>query len=398
MQVIYTIGILAYGLLIRIASVFNSKAKKWVNGRQNWKSKLSSFKRTDQNLYWFHCASLGEFEQGKPIMDALKAKEECQLVVSFFSPSGYEVRKNYKKADYVFYLPLDKKSNAKKLIEHLKPTKVFIVKYEFWANLIGALKSNSIPVYLVSGIFRKNQSFFKWYGDFFINILRDFETIFVQDETSQQLLESIKIESIVSGDTRYDRVMANSDFASKIDLVKKFCQGNRVFVVGSSWIEDDQIIMPLINSNSFKVKVIIAPHEILESRLKQIENQLDKSNIRYSNYKGETDQEVLIIDNIGMLMHLYQFAKIAYVGGGFKTGLHNILEPASFGVPVLFGPNHRKFPEAKLFIENGIGFEVDSISKLRGIYNELLNDDRSTKVLEFMKSQVGATQIVLQRL
>ncbi len=391
----YTIGILLYGTLIRLATLFNGKAKKWVKGRQNWELNLDQFDRKDVPLYWFHCASLGEFEQGRPIMEALKRKEDCQLVVSFFSPSGFEIRKNYELADLIFYLPLDTKCNAKKLIHYLRPTKVFIIKYEFWANLISTLRYNEIPVYLISGIFRKGQSFFKWYGGFFRNMLRDFKIIFVQDDSSQQLLGQLKIASVLTGDTRYDRVMENSRQAKNIDLVERFCNGEKVWVIGSSWIEDDQILMPLINGKTFNDKVIIAPHEVKEHRIKQIENQLQKTSIRYSNFKGNTEADVLIIDNIGMLMHLYQYASVAYVGGGFKTGLHNILEPASFGVPVMFGPKHDKFPEATLFMKNHIGFEISNMASLKKTYHKLTSNNMTRSVLTFMNRQTGATAIVL---
>ncbi|MFK8044389.1 MAG: 3-deoxy-D-manno-octulosonic acid transferase [Crocinitomicaceae bacterium] len=396
MWFLYSIGIHVYGVIIKVASLFNSKAKKWIDGRKDWEKRLENFERTSANIYWFHCASLGEFEQGKPIIEALKDKEDCQIIVSFFSPSGYEIRKNYDKADMVFYLPLDTKSNARKLVETIKPTKVFIVKYEFWANLISELKLKSIPVYLVSGIFRKKQSFFKWYGEFFRNILSHFTIIFVQDKASQNLLKTINVSSVITGDTRYDRVMDNSKSSKRIELVEQFCGGEKVLVVGSSWLEDDQILMPLVNS--IQSKVIIAPHEIKKSRLAQIENSLDRTFVRYSEFTGEKSAEVLIIDNIGMLMHLYQYANVAYVGGGFKTGLHNILEPASFGVPVIFGPKHEKFPEAKLFIENGIGFEVSSYSELNKKHKSLLIPEISSEILSFMQSQKGATKKVVGQL
>lgn len=396
MQLLYTIGIVLYGFSIRIASLFNNKAKKWANGRKDWQIQLSDFKRLDAPLYWFHCASLGEFEQGRPIIEALKREKNCQIVVSFFSPSGYEVRKNYELADYVFYLPIDQVSNAKILINYLKPDQVFFVKYEFWANLIEQLKTNHIPVYLVSGIFRKDQAFFKWYGPFFRNVLANFEAIFVQDVSSKLLLDSIGVESVVSGDTRYDRVMQNSSNAQKINLVDNFCNNEKVLLVGSSWAEDDEVLMPLINDPTFTSKVIIAPHEINENRIRTIEKHLNKKTLRYSDYTGEKDVDVLIIDNIGLLMHLYQYADIAYVGGGFKTGLHNILEPASFGVPVIFGPNHKKFPEAELFIENGIGFEISHVDQLKETYYRLKTGTVSESILSFMNFQTGATDMVLK--
>lgn len=396
MQLIYNISIFLYGALIHIASLFNGKAKKWVQGRKNWVNKLKKFERSDKPLYWFHCASLGEFEQGRPIMEAIKSKEDCQLIVSFFSPSGYEIKKDYNKADLVFYLPLDTPKHAKLLVDLLKPTKVFFIKYEFWANLILRLKNNHVPVFLASGIFRKEQLFFKWYGGFYKSILKNFSAIFVQDEASFSLLKSIDVKSIITGDTRYDRVVANSKLALKIELIDKFCGGEKLFVVGSSWLEDDLVIMPLINSESFIGKVIIAPHEINESRIKEIEKQLKKPFIRYSEYSGSENAEVLIIDNIGILMHVYQYAKMAYVGGGFKTGLHNILEPASFGVPTVFGPKHHKFPEANLFINNGIGYEVATAKALISTYNNIQSNDYSKHIIDFMKRRTGASQLVLK--
>ena len=320
------------------------------------------------------------------------------MLFLFFSPSGYEVRKNYDQAYLVFYLPLDTKQNAEKLFEFIQPTQIFIVKYEFWANLIGVSGSRSVPIYLVSGLFRDDQIFFKWYGGFFRKVLKQFTNIFVQDEASLKRLKTINIRAEVSGDTRYDRVMQNSTTAKRIELVDKFCNGKKVFVVGSSWLEDDNVLMPLVNSSIFQSKVIIAPHEINESRLKQIESQLSKSSVRFSSFSGNEAAEVLIIDNIGMLMHLYQYANVAYVGGGFKTGLHNILEPASFGVPVIFGPNHQKFPEAKLFVDNGIGFEISKAEKLIETYEALATEGKSDLVLNFMNGQTGATDYVVKNL
>jgi 3-deoxy-D-manno-octulosonic-acid transferase len=398
MKFLYTIGILLYGSLIHIGSLFNPKAKQWVNGRKGWRIKLSQFKRDDKPLYWFHCASLGEFEQGRPIMEALKQKEDCQLIVSFFSPSGYRIRKDYKQADAVFYLPLDTVSNAKTLVKVLKPTRVFFVKYEFWVHLISVLQYQSVPVYLVSGIFRRKQVFFKWYGRMFRKVLIIFNNIFVQDQASVDLLKSIGVKSILAGDTRYDRVMQNSEQAKQIDLVSSFCKGEKVFVVGSSWIEDDQILMPLINSPILKQKVIVAPHEVTENRIKEIEKRLIKTSIRFSNYTGIEPIDVLIIDNIGLLMHLYQYGSIAYVGGGFKTGLHNILEPASFGIPVIFGPHHSKFPEAKLFIDHGVGFQVETAKDLANLYASLSTINMKDKVVTFMNKRRGATYMILSSL
>ena len=399
MRLIYNLAISGYGFLIKTVSLFNSKARLWVKGRQNIWLELESFKRKDLPLYWFHCASLGEFEQGRPLMEGLRQKEDCQIVVSFFSPSGYEVRKNYEGADLVFYLPLDTKSNASKLINTLRPTRAFFIKYEFWANYIAALKSQKIEVFLVSGLFRSNQIFFKWYGGFFRKVLEAFNQIYVQNNKSAELLKSIGVNSVVSGDTRFDRVMRNAQNVQKIPLIEAFLQGEQAFVVGSSWSEDDNVIFPLINSSEFTDKVIIAPHEINESRLEKIEQGIQKKTVRYSLFSAKNlENQVLIIDNIGMLMNVYAYAKIAYVGGGFRTGLHNILEPACFGVNVMFGPNHQKFPEAKLFMEHKVGFETSTFDELSASYIKLSEKDNRDAVLAFMQSNTGATEQILKTL
>ncbi|MDX1349512.1 MAG: 3-deoxy-D-manno-octulosonic acid transferase, partial [Putridiphycobacter sp.] len=242
------------------------------------------------------------------------------------------------------------------------------------------------------------QVFFKWYGRMFRKVLMNFHNIFVQDQASVDLLKSIGVKSILAGDTRYDRVMQNSEQAKQIDLVSSFCNGEKVFVVGSSWIEDEQILMPLINSPKLKQKVIVAPHEVTENRIKEIEKRLIRTSIRFSNYTGNEPIDVLIIDNIGLLMHLYQYGSIAYVGGGFKTGLHNILEPASFGIPVIFGPHHSKFPEAKLFIDHGVGFQVETAKDLANLYASLSTINMTDKVVTFMNRRRGATDMILSSL
>lgn len=399
MHLIYNFSILFYGFIIRVLSLFNPKAKKWISGRKNIWKQLENFKRNETKLFWFHCASLGEFEQGRPLIEALKKKEKCQIIVSFFSPSGYEIRKDYELADMVFYLPIDTPKNAKKLVNILKPTKVFFIKYEFWANYIFELKYNNIPVYLVSGLFRKKQLFFKNYGSFFRKILKSFDEIFVQDEASYTLLNDIDIPNVISGDTRYDRVLVNASFVKSIDIVESFLKGKKAFVIGSSWEEDENIIFPLIKNNSIDDLTIIAPHEIKEVNILRIEGSLTGLTIRYSDLlKGVelTSETVLIIDNIGMLMNLYQYASMAYIGGGFKTGLHNILEAASYNVPVVFGNKHEKFPEAKLFIDNKIGFEISNSESLITVIKNLRKTDLTASISQFMISQCGATKKVLE--
>ncbi|MFD1551928.1 3-deoxy-D-manno-octulosonic acid transferase [Putridiphycobacter roseus] len=398
MNFFYSIGIYSYAVIIHLAAIFNPKAKLWVNGRRNWKNNLASFKRNELPLYWFHCASLGEFEQGRPLIEALKAKQDCQIVVSFFSPSGYSVRKNYELSDYTFYLPIDSKSNAKYLIAALKPTKVFFIKYEFWANYIFELKKQNIPVYLISGLFRENQVFFKWYGGFFRKVLHSFTKIFVQNEASQKLLNTIHVPNTLSGDTRFDRVMHNAKNVKRITAIEDFIQGEKTLVIGSSWEEDERVFMPLINRPDFNYKVIIAPHEIKDKHLYRITKSLKKKSVLYSELPSVKSEnaDILIIDNIGMLMNVYQYANIAYVGGGFKTGLHNILEPACFGCPVIFGPKFSKFPEASLFIEQQVGFSVATKETLEKVFKELDGKQDFNYILDYMNRQVGATAIIMR--
>ena len=400
MNLIYSLGIYLYGFGIRTASLFNPKAKLWVDGRKKVWKKINTFDSENLPVFWFHCASLGEFEQGRPIMEKLKDRSPCKIVVSFFSPSGYEIRKNYEGADLVFYLPLDTKKNAKKLYKILKPESVFFIKYEFWANYIFLLKAQKVKLYLISGLFRHNQIFFKKRGFFFRKVLKAFDVVFVQNEASKLLLQKIKIKSIMSGDTRFDRVMQNCENIKSFPEVESFLGNEKTFVIGSSWAEDEAILLPMLNKDSFTDKVIIAPHEIDEGHLKSIESGLIKSTIRYSDLlQGKfLDESILIIDNIGMLMHLYQYGTVAYIGGGFKTGLHNILEPAAFGIPVVFGPNHSKFPEAKLFIEHGVGYEITHVTNCFELYGSLKEKTSQIEISNFMKSNTGATSTILSLL
>ncbi|MBK9191522.1 MAG: 3-deoxy-D-manno-octulosonic acid transferase [Crocinitomicaceae bacterium] len=351
-------------------------------------------------LYWFHCASLGEFEQGRPLIEALKQKENCQIAVSFFSPSGYEIRKNYDLADVIFYLPKDSKKNAKKVFDLIKPDAVFFVKYEFWANYIFEAQNRKIPFYSVAAVFRKNQIFFKGYGGFMRSVLKACTTIFVQHESSKKLLNEIGIDSIISGDTRYDRVMKNAEKVQRFEKIDAFVNDKKVFVCGSLWKPDLEVVSDGLKNLGSDWKIILTTHEIDEAHLTEAENYFGgKKIVRYSNLTDQNSEaDILLIDNVGMLMHVYGYANLAYVGGAFKTGLHNILEPASFGLPVIFGPNHQKFPEAKLFIENGIGFSVSDSVKFKNVLTDLQKENHQEKVLQFMNSQRGATEKILKRI
>lgn len=417
MKFLYSIGVWLYTAAVNIAALWNPKAKKWVQGRRESLQKLENFSlrpfrlpsMTDTGkavepihppLYWFHCASLGEFEQGRPLIETLKTKSDCQIVVSFFSPSGYEIRKNYDLADLIFYLPVDSKKNAKKVFDYLNPTAVFFIKYEFWANYIFEAKSREIPFYSVSAVLRKNQIFFKWYGGYMRSVLNACTTIFVQNETSKNLLDSIKINSVLAGDTRYDRVMKNAEKAQRFPNIDSFTQGHKIFVCGSLWLPDLQTISAALQNLGDNWKIILTTHEIDEAHLKEAEGFFSSQKlIRYSKLNDQnSDSKILLIDNVGMLMHLYGYADLAYVGGAFKTGLHNILEPASFGLPVIFGPRHEKFPEAKLFIENGIGFSVSDANDFESVLKKLQSENLKEKVVAFMNSQKGATNLIINSL
>ncbi len=400
MKLLYTVGVNLYSFFIGVFSLWNPKAKLLRVGRkESWKI-LKDFKNSGENVYWFHCASLGEFEQGRPIIEHLKEHENCQIIISFFSPSGYEIRKNYEHADKIFYLPKDSKKNAKRLFDIVQPNKVFFVKYEFWANYIFEAKGRNIPIYSVSAVFRENQVFFKWYGGYMRKILAAFDQIFVQETESKKFLNEIGVSSIVAGDTRFDRVAMNAKNVDEYPLVANWVKDKKVFICGSTWNNDIDVIAETIKNLDEGWKVIVAPHEIKEEKLSKIDAVFSNDLIRYSQIEHEilSSKKVLVIDNIGILMNLYQYANVAYVGGAFKTGLHNILEPASFGVPVIFGPNHAKFPEANLFIKNGIGFSISNKVEFQIQFDSVISNPINKKVVSFMSDMKGATKIILENI
>jgi len=414
MKVVYNISIYSYSLAIKIASLFNSKAKLWVAGRKNifqeLQTQLNKLPTPNSQLLWFHCASLGEFEQGRPVMEKVKEKNpEIKILLTFFSPSGYEIRKNYSGADIICYLPIDTPSNARKFISITKPHSAFFVKYEFWFNYLNELKSKNIKAYLVSGIFRKEQHFFKGYGTWFKKQLSCFSQFFVQDENSKSLLNSIGYDNvIVVGDTRFDRVYEISKNVKQFDLVKAFCEDKKILIAGSTWEEDVKIIAEWFENSKLQTpnsKLIIAPHEINQATIQSTIQQLGRSiTIKYS----EADQSnvvaanILIIDNIGMLSSLYQYGSIAFIGGGFGKGIHNILEAATFGLPVVFGPNYQKFSEAKELIKLGGAFSINSIiefEKCMELFNDILKlkmaSDTSKK---YILENVGATRKIVSQI
>ena len=405
MTILYYLLINLYVICVRLISLFgNEKAKLWINGR---KSVFDLMKKTlvpYEKRIWIHASSLGEFEQGRPIIELIKSRyPQYKILLTFFSPSGYEVRKNYQYADYIFYLPMDGPINSKRFTELANPEKAIFIKYEFWHFYLSALHKRNIPVYLCSSIFRKEQLFFKWYGGWYRNILSYFELLFVQNDISRHLLKNIGFTNVkVTGDTRFDRVQAIASQSKKHEAVKLFTSDKKCIVIGSSWEKDEDLLARYINESIFAVKYIIAPHEINSSHLERFENQINKKSIRYSAWinKQTGDYDVLIIDNIGMLSSLYQYGNVAYIGGGFGKGIHNILEAAVWGISVLFGPNHSKFQEALDLIKIGGAFAINDYNELKTILGSLFTDsimlNESGKLAsEYINRNTGATEQIV---
>ena len=378
MVFLYNLGIAIYGGLVALASLFYTKASLWYNGRKNWESKLRQNVDPGQRPIWIHCSSLGEFEQGRPIIEAIKQQNPNQkILLTFFSPSGYEVRKNYANADYILYLPLDTKRNARAFIEIANPQKAIFIKYEFWYHYLNQLHSHNIPTYIVSAIFRPEQAFFKSYGGWYQKFLKRFTHLFVQDEESKTLLGTIGISNVtVTGDTRFDRVLKIVQDAKKLPIVEAFCAGEQVIVAGSSWPKDEDFLVEYMKNSSLKFKLVIAPHEVHESHIQEIITKFGKACIRYSTATpGQvSDCSVLIIDTIGILSSVYGYGSIAHVGGGFGVGIHNTLEAAAYGMPVVFGPNYKRFREAVELIACGGGFTFDSSNILKMLLDKMLSD------------------------
>lgn len=359
----------------------------------------------NENVIWFHCASLGEFEQGRPIMEKLKVQDpSVKILVTFFSPSGYEVRKNYSFAEVVSYLPLDTKKKAKKFIEIVNPKIAIFVKYEFWPNILNELKLHGIDTILVSGIFRKDQVFFKWYGSWMKNSLNSFNHFFLQNEDSKNLLSAIGFKnSTVNGDTRFDRVFEITRQDNHLEFIDKFVTSKRVLVAGSTWPKDEELITNYINNHtSNDEKYIIAPHNINPKEVEQLINSITKKTILYSekDKQNKFDAQVLIIDSIGILTKVYSYASIVYVGGGFGTGIHNILEPASFGVPILIGPNYHKFKEAKDLVDLGVCEVINSSKELNSQLKVLFNspdaiNKKGKEAKEYVLKNKGASQKII---
>ncbi len=400
MLLLYNVGIKLYFLLIRLASFFNKKAKLWIKGRKN-----SALIRYPESI-WFHFASLGEFEQGRPVLEQMRSLNPgVKVVITFFSPSGYEVRKNTPLADAVYYLPLDTRKNAVEFIEIINPKLAIFTKYEYWYHFFNQLHQRDIPLYIISGIFRPGQIFFKWYGGLHRHILGFVSCFFVQDERSAQLLRDIGINNaMVSGDTRFDRVWANAQQPKPISVVEAFKNGKNIFVAGSTWPADEKLASVLTRIYP-DWKFIFAPHEITEDKINDLVDLLPKNSvIRYSQIPSSAPHlstyQTLIIDNIGMLSSLYQYGEIAFIGGGFGVGIHNTLEAAAFGLPVIFGPNYSKFKEAHDLVDLKAGFSISDEAGLKAIVHQLIDDkefyaESSKKISTYVREHTGATKTII---
>jgi 3-deoxy-D-manno-octulosonic-acid transferase len=405
MAVVYNLGIFFYHLFIRAGSLFNQKARQWVSGRKGLLQKMGDAIETGDPIIWFHAASLGEFEQGRPVMEAFRKQyPDYKILLTFFSPSGYEIRKNYEGADYIFYLPIDTEHNARKLVQIVQPKMVILIKYEFWFNLLNQLHKQHIPVMIISAIFRPHQHFFKWYGSWFRKQLRKINQFFVQNRESEALLRSVGIKQVrISGDTRFDRVASIAASQQANELVSRFAQGSRVILGGSTWSPDEKLLAHYLKSTPQDVKLIIAPHEVHEGRIQSILQLFNgMETMRYSEATKENIDRarVLIIDGIGFLSALYRYCRVAYIGGGFGKGIHNILEAVTFGKPVLFGPEHQKFGEALSLLEEGGAFAISHEQDLREHLDRLLSNDEfyavaSENCLQFIDKNKGATPLIL---
>lgn len=408
MTSLYKFSLYLYNILIKIsASLGNTKAQLWIKGRKDIFNVIATSLKPTEKRIWVHASSLGEFEQGRPIIEKIKElRPDYKIILTFFSPSGYEIRKNYAGADYIFYLPLDTKDNAARFIELVQPQMAVFIKYEFWYYYLNTLKNKNIPLYLVSANFRKDQHFFKWYGGWFKNLLHNFTHIFVQNETSNTLLKNVGfINTTIAGDTRFDRVYSIATNSRELPEVQNFVGGSFCIIAGSTWEPDEDLLIRYLNETPHPLKMIIAPHEIKEASIQATIQKINRTTIRYSGIKDADvkSADVLIIDNIGMLSSLYRYGKIAYIGGGFGKGIHNILEAATFGLPVLFGPNYHKFQEAVNLSKAGGAFPIADYPELKSVLDELIidtnkNNQCSQTSRQFIENNLGATNIILKAL
>lgn len=405
---IYNFVVLLYGGIIKLASFRNTKAKQWVEGRKNWKKFYSekSAALNSKNNIWIHCASYGEFEQGRPLIVAIKkSNPNLNIVLTFFSPSGYEVMKDWKGADIIGYLPLDTKSNAEEFIRIINPRAAIFIKYEFWLNFLFALQKNNVKNFLVSAVFKPHHPFFKWYGTIFRKSLGTFEKLFIQDHQSAKLLEQIGIKNYeVSGDTRFDRVIEVREGFKPIPFIESFCGDNKIIVAGSTWREDEELLSSaLIKLKAPHVKLILVPHEINEGTINKITSVLKNKKISFAMFSKQklNNEQVIIIDAFGILSRLYYYCHVAYIGGGFRDGIHNCLEPAVYLKPVVFGGNtHHKYNEAMDLLKMDVARNVMNEEEVVGALDHFLNNPKEellkSRLENYFNEKAGTTKKVLQ--
>jgi len=399
MQLAYTAGIRLYGLAIRVFALFNKKAQSWVKGRKDWEE---TFDPAHKNGIWMHCASAGEFEQGRPVIEALRREfPAIPITLTFFSPSGYELRKNYNAVNQVAYLPLDTPRNARKILDLVEPKILILVKYEVWHNLLRESATRKVDVVMISAIFRKEQVYFKPGGRWFAKSLRSMARIYCQNQTSAALLESVGIKRAeVAGDTRFDRVLEIAQNAPPLpEGLTNLCEGRFVLVAGSTWPKDEALLKHYSNRSDKDLLIIIAPHELHENHLDELESQWPNA-IRMSRFATETNIKTLVIDRMGLLSSLYQLADIAYIGGGFGVGIHNTLEAAAFGVPIIFGPNYQKFQEAKDLVALGAGFSIANENELFELFHEIgknhaKREELGVRARNYVVGKAGSTKKIM---
>lgn len=402
---LYNISIVLYYIVVAFVSLWDKKAKQWIVGRKDIFKRMAEVISPEDKVVWIHAASLGEFEQGRPVIEKIREQQpEYKILVTFYSPSGYEIRKNYAGADYIFYLPIDTPGNAKKFLDVVHPEIAIIVKYEFWLNLLSELKHRGVRTYLISAIFRRNSIFFRSYGSIWRQALDSFEQMFVQNEESKVLLHEIGFDNVVvAGDTRFDRVAEIARNVKKVPIVERFKGDSPLFVAGSTWGPDEEILQTLINDNP-QIKFVVAPHEMENSRIERIIAQTKGGAVRYTLCNEESDFskiQVLILDTIGILSSVYGYATWSYIGGGFGVGIHNTLEAATFGLPIAFGPNYQKFKEARDMVALGAATKVESAEDLSAWFAPL-RDDKSalqragSAAKSYTQRNQGATSLIMK--
>lgn len=403
LSAIYWLTVKLYAAALRIASLFNLKAKLFIEGRKGLLEHITATMAHEQRpRIWMHCASLGEFEQGRPVLEQLRTQYPgYAIVLTFFSPSGYEVRKNYEGADYVFYLPLDSRKNAKQFIEAVQPKLSVFVKYELWYYYLTAIAKRSIPAILISARFRKEQPFFKFYGGLHRKMLRCFNAIFVQDKDSETLLHTIGINNVaVNGDTRFDRVIEAATQIQELPIAHAFCRDNKVIVAGSTWKEDEEFLKKTFDQLPPHWKLILVPHEVHDSHIQEIEKLFQGETVRWSAWSDTSDKRILLVDKVGLLLQLYRYANVAWIGGGFgSAGVHNVLEAAVYGLPCAYGPVFHQFIEAEELIQAGGAITVTDPGVFLTHIKQWENDTTAgTAAKNYVLAKGGATQAIMSYL